>query len=334
MIRYLNEFEKMNISPLYEETFQDDYDYCQFFYNTVIPQADIIADIDSLKKIQSMITLIPKEINVGRTRCDCYYLYGVATEKKLRGQGKMSVLLKTLMENLYNEEQAFTYLIPDSDLNRNYYRKFGFETVMDKYENKQKEKIKRPSHSFMQRKAENSDAVRLSIFAQNSLSKKYGIFVVHSKEYFMRLIELMKTEKGYVEIILKDKLILGYRVIVDGKIIEEITDDKIKQFEMTGYKSKPYAMARVINAKKMIGMVNTNDAGSVVLKLNDDIIADNNGVFIWNYKPGKMTWEKTDKDPDVEMSIGEFSQYSLGYRHFDGLPALNTMAGFYINDYI
>jgi predicted acetyltransferase len=333
MIRYLNEFEKMNIVPLYEETFQDEYEYCEFFYNMVVPTAEIMVDMDSSKEIQSMITLIPKKVNFGGRECDCYYLYGIATEKEVRGQGKMSGLINNLIKDLYDKGQNFTYLIPDSDPNRQFYRKFGFETVMDKFE-KKKEIIKKPSHSFLQRKAERSDAVRLSLFANNYLKSKYGVFMTHSKEYFERIIEFVKAEKGYVEVILKDKIVLGYRVVVDDDVIEEVTDDKMKPYEMIGDISKPYAMARVIDVKGLVEMVCSKDSGSVVIKLNDDIIPDNDGVFEWNFNLTKMLWERTNKEPDIEMSIGEFSQYIFGYRQVDELPQLNTGAGFYINDYI
>ena len=67
---------------------------------------------------------------------------------------------------MYEDMEAFTYLIPSDETNAMIYRKLGFEYVMDKELQKKEEARKKPSHSLILRKAEPSDFPRLAIFAE------------------------------------------------------------------------------------------------------------------------------------------------------------------------
>lgn len=334
MVKYLDDYEKLNIVELYEETFHDDEEYCKFFYDRVIPKSEILVDMDETKKINSMITVIPKDVTLYKNNAKAVYLYGVATKSELRKKGIMSELLRRCIVDCSNKENVFVYLIPDSNENADYYKKFGFEYVMDRKIGKREEKIKKPSHTILQRHANKTDAVRLSIFAQNNLKNNYGVFLTRTKEYYEYMCDFIKVEQGSIEILSKDKIILGYRILVEDDIFEEIMEESIRQYSVLDSKTEPYAMARIANVSKFMEYVSTKETGRVVIKLKDELIKENNGTFAWNFSASSKRWAKTDKIPDIEINIADFTAYLLGYKKYKNLPELNIGAGFYINDYL
>ena len=85
--------------------------------------------------------------------------------------------------------------------NAEIYRKFGFEFVMDKREMIEKEHRRKPSHSVIRRKAEKSDLVKLSIFAQQAMDSNHRIALSKDLDYFKQMLELVEVENGEIDVV-------------------------------------------------------------------------------------------------------------------------------------
>lgn len=333
MIRYLEDREKLNILPLYEQCFDDEEDYKRYFFEDILPDNQIIVN-EERGEINGMLQLIPKAINIGKNRTHCYYIYGVATAKADRNKGIMKEIFANTLRDLYNNQECFTYLIPSSADNVDIYRKLGFEYVMDKSVGIKEVIRKRPTHSLVLRKADFSDLSRLSIFAQSYMESKYGVFLSKDKEYFKNIFSLMDAEGGKVELYFENRIVLGYRIGFEDEILEEVLDKSVEALSWQGSEVKPYAMARLLDIPTTLKMIGTSNVGEVVIKLKDDIIEENNGIFLMQYDRNKIQWKKTNMKPDVEITIGDFTAHILGYAKVDKLPEMNMKSGFYINDYV
>jgi len=333
MIRYLEDDEKNKIIPLYEATFDDEEKYKEYFFQEILPD-NFVAVCQEDEEIRGMIHLIPKSIRIGNAKESCLYIYGVATMEKYRNQGIMKMMLDSVLNDLYDSMECFTYLIPSSEMNALIYKKYGFGYVMDKKSIKEKEHRWKPTNSVIQRRAEKKDLGRLAIFAEDYMKKHYSVYIPKTKEYFKNLFSLMKVENGRLDLFFEGNIILGYRAGFEDEVVEEVVDESIHSISWLSNNQKPYVMARIVNASKLLELVGTEESGSVVLKLNDPIIKSNDGVFLWTYGNKNYKFEKTDNIPDVEVTVEELATHVFGYREHPKLPKMKNKKGLFINDYV
>lgn len=74
-------------------------------------------------------------------------------------------------------------------------------------------------------------------------------------------------------------------------------------------------MVRVINVKKVLNMASYIGTGSIKLSVKDDILPQNDHVFLVEFANGVATRVcLTDERPDISMSIAEFSRFIVGSR--------------------
>ena len=72
-------------------------------------------------------------------------------------------------------------------------------------------------------------------------------------------------------------------------------------------------MVRVVNVQKVLSLANYRGGGSIIIKILDDIIHDNNKTFKVTFENGKPLSVLTEDVPfDVELSINDFSRFILG----------------------
>jgi len=81
-------------------------------------------------------------------------------------------------------------------------------------------------------------------------------------------------------------------------------------------------MARLVNVPKALQMCRTSGEGSIVIAVEDKILAENSGAWKVTFAPGGNIVEKTDEAPDVEMPVGELTQLLLGVCCADDLPMM------------
>ena len=231
---------------------------------------------------------------------------------------------------------VFTYLIPSSPENAEIYRKFGFEFVMDKREMIEKEHRRKPSHSVIRRKAEKSDLVKLSIFAQQAMDSNHRIALSKDLDYFKQMLELVEVENGEIELFIQKKVIVGYRIFIDGEILEEVLDSSLQTLSWQSDVRKPYAMARLINIRKTLRLLSFKDFKERTIRITDPILNENNGCFKMNFHHGSVKLDKIEnqEDVDFDVSIGGLTAHIFGYKEIPNFPTVCKKDSFFINDYV
>ncbi len=336
MIRYLEQNEKQNIRELYEECFADSKALTDYYFENSLPN-NFVAVNEKDGQILSALHLVPKTSVVGKLKSRIMYIYGVGTRQHARNNGFMKELMNTVIRDmLYQDMEAFTYLIPTDKNNADFFKKFGFEYVMDKPFTKPMENWKKAKHSLILRRADHSDLVRLSIFAKSNTENRFKVTLSKDADYFKDLTRLIEVEGGEIEIYVENKVIMGYRVWIDNKIYEEVLDPSIQSMSYYENEGSPYLMARIISIRKTMRLLGFTGNGSTIMKITDPCIEENNGTFKFTYHHGAVKLDRLDDDvmPEIDVTIGELTAHIFGYAQIEGLPSVSEKSTVFINDYI
>lgn len=89
----------------------------------------------------------------------------------------------------------------------------------------------------------------------------------------------------------------------------------ISEWALYSYKRESYfnGMVRVVNVKKALMLANYKGNGSLVMKIEDKQIEQNNNTFEVVFENGKATSvELTEKSFDIGMTINDFSRLLIG----------------------
>lgn len=339
MIRYLENDEKQNIRPLYEHCFSDDGpEYTDYYFEKLLPN-NYVAVREKEGKIVSAMHLIPQNAIVGAVKTNLYYIYGVGTFIQYRNKGFMRELFTKVLNSMFSDMEAFTYLIPSDEKNAEIYKKMGFGFVMDKQEMKPETNRKKATHSLILRKADNSDLTRIAIFAQSSIERNCRVSLVKDMNYFRKIKELIQIEGGKIDIYIENKVVVGYRIWIDNEIFEEVLDPEIQTLSWLDNTRKPYAMARILNIRKTLRLLGFKGTGQFTIKMYDPIIKENNGCFKVTYQNGDIKLDKLDEkqlniEPEFDIAISELASHIFGYKIIEGLPRVCRKGSFFINDYV
>ena len=80
-------------------------------------------------------------------------------------------------------------------------------------------------------------------------------------------------------------------------------------------------MLRVVNVERVLENCTCRGTGEITLRIEDDIITENNGTWRLHFAPGeKNTVEKTDTEPDAVLHIRAFSALICGACNAEDMP--------------
>lgn len=128
MIRYLQQEEKKNTEELYREAFPEDKDEFVNYYYSYVTKDNKILVVEQNGEICSMLHLNPYRLSVNKEEVAAYYYVAVATKKEFRHQGMMRRLLCSSLNDIHQEKQPFTYLMP---ADRAIYEPFDFRIIYE-----------------------------------------------------------------------------------------------------------------------------------------------------------------------------------------------------------
>ncbi len=339
MVRLLEKSEKENSRNLYETCFPEDgKKFTDYYYNLRMNDNDIVVSEEN-GKIISGLHLIPKTVTTGAEKTDIHYIYAVGTQEEYRRQGHVRDIFRFTMKKMYQNKEAFTFLIPSGDHNADIYRKFGFSYVMDRYGIKPETMRKRAAHSLLLRKAEPSDLIRLSIFSQKMAEERKDISLVKTIDYFRDMMKLIAVEDGRIDIYVDNKVIVGYRIWIDHEILEEVLSAPIQYLTQQDDVAKPYVMARLIHLEEGVRLFQTGEFMPTEIKISDPVIKENNGIFLLSADQGRLRLKKIKKEKStaknlIAVTVGELTAHIFGYCLIEGLPIINKSSRFFINDYV
>ena len=130
----------------------------------------------------------------------------------------------------------------------------------------------------------------------------------YDKEGFAGILDFAVKLKGNFHIL---KMLVPDDARIDTMIAEHDRTAITKSIQNHG-------MARCINIEKVLQNAAFRGSGKAVIKINDDMIPQNSGVWAIEFKDGVLSSiNKTEEKPQAEMSIDIFSSMILGKFDFN-----------------
>ncbi len=298
----------------------------------------------------AMLFRTPYVVQIGEEKRELSYLVGVATRKEHRHKGYMRQLLAETMKEMYEEKQPFTFLMP---ANPTIYEPFGFRYVYERDEwNLTEEVIEESGLNYdaatlelqaasMESKKEKQVNNRLlngiygvkklqkkmpeypvleqlADFANRILKEKYKIYVYRDVAYYEMLLKELEAQNGDIYLFFENGSIKAYFLYAkeEGKVfIQEVLQEdgvSLECLQKQQYK-KPIIMARIVHLEEMMRLVRSEMPREVILKVEDKLIPDNNGVFRWKIsREGSQVFRlENDAQAQYCVSIEELAPLIL-----------------------
>lgn len=279
---------------------------------------------------------------------------GVVTHPSFRKSGAIKGIMKELLTDARDRGFVFSGLYP---FNHNFYRKFGYEMSRDletytvpfslianyaadvktrMLEKDDDREILRPVYEAFEKRynlAISKDAKTLSRLTHSDpYGKNDYAYAIYDGDEVCAYIAFSKTDKNgegvmnihdYAFKTEKDFLKIlsfvsrfgpefaSFQISLPGDIpLSQLTLDP---YSVTKSVSSRYMM-RVLNVEKALLSMSRCIPSPFVIEIDDPFICENSGRYL--VSGGKC--ERTDKDPDISMSIQAFSQMMSGYQGLEG----------------
>ena len=95
----------------------------------------------------------------------------------------------------------------------------------------------------------------------------------------------------------------------------------------------PYIMTRITHVEKMLSLLRSRIPVKVVLDVNDEIIPENNGLFLWEVSEELSVCRKmTAAESDISVTIAELTEFVFGKCEIKGLEEVKVLSRICINE--
>lgn len=274
----------------------------------------------------AMLFRTPYLLQIGDCQKEISYIVGVATRKEYRKQGLMRTLLKHAFEKMYQEKQPFTFLMP---ANPAIYEPFDFGYVYhrDQWEIREMQGEIKAAQMTEKENSVKGDMLHgiyrvsylretipqlpifemLADFANSILKENYTVYVRRDAIYYERQLEESKAQNGDIFVYFQNGGIQGFYLYAkeDGEtFVQELLKKNAEDFayiEKTG--QKPIIMARIIHLEEMLKLVKTNEKKEVILRVDDPLIKENNGIYRWKMGPWGSSIERLMEEKNVDYHV-------------------------------
>lgn len=177
--------------------------------------------------------------------------------------------------------------------------------------------------------AAREDMLSLAHFVNARLCRQYGFFVIRSAAYYEQVQEKLLDSGGNLFQIMENGVRRGYFICADiaaGSIGEVVFDQTFDRecYLLTKKGKAPAVMARIVNLTEMLRHVAGNGKITIAIRIEDPVIAENDGLFIWYIDEEGSRMERVEEPraqkerdssmrPEVTATIGGFTAFLLAY---------------------
>lgn len=329
--------------PLWEQAFLEQKDkFINYYYNEKA-QGNMAYVIGEGEEIYSMLHLSPYKLLVqGSKIVESNLITGVATRPDHRECGYMDRILKNALQDMARYEMPFV-LINNSDMT--FCEKYGFHYVYDRVEWRTNPDLVDPGmleyvsqmnlhtgfwpHQYSSLRlaaCHNAQMEDLAAFVNNKLAMSSDVFVRRDKEYFEDLKkQMLALDGGLFKFEDHDRLIGYFACTVEDVpcIREAVVTPELLQLDMFERETEriPATMARILYLPKMLEMIHLKpqyeDNSHIILKIEDDIIAENNGTFDICITQEGSYLTPTDREYEATVTISDLTAFLFGYAEAD-----------------
>lgn len=315
MIRYLEQEEKGRTRKLWREAFPDDSESFTDYYYKEKTKDNRVLVCEEKGQIVSMLHRNPYRIWLRGAEATCDYIVGVSTAVSERGKGHMRGLILSVLRDMQEERQPFTFLMP---ARASLYTPYDFRFVYEQprmvlHYNKDVKRVPYKPGPLREDLAQWQNAW---------LKRRYDVFAVRDTAYLERMEKELTSEGGECRLIYDDDWFVGME-----------SEWGLKEREMrylyTGERycseagRKPAIMARIVCLPEFIKHIRLSEEcpfENVVLEIgvNDLFIPQNQGAWIW-----KLTKQESEliqesrfiaKGKMAVFTIAELTEWLFGYK--------------------
>lgn len=256
-IRKLEKTEQGKSRELYETVFfEDEASFVDYYYEEKTAENEIYAAED-VAGIHGMLHLNPYTVCWHGKKEYIHYIVAVATRREYRHQGIMRRLLQASLEEMYDREEPFVFLMPASEA---IYSPFGFRRA---WPWRWEEEAVREENAQQSAKAasECGDEVlrELSDHVNAVLDSQFELFTWRTLEYYRRLSREQDASGGRLEVLFEN-----------GKPVSA---------RCSARETFPPMMTRIVNLEQFIARVRAKEEQRFYWKVTDRILPGNEGTF-------------------------------------------------------
>ena len=352
IIRYAQPSDKDKLYVLWKDCFHDsdafmDYYFDYFFRNNrvlMLEQEDVL---------KSMIHLNPYQISVNRTLVDSYYIVGVATDANFRHRGAMTQLLQKVFGDCYKAQMPFVYLMPaDEAIYRPLQFAFIYnQYVEQKYQNGHEYDENSRTLTKVRITAEPVSSAKereaLAVLSNQLLADSNDCFTWRDAFYFERLQMENIADGGNLLTLFADEKRIGYlsyaceddvmevreiyylpewrEAVADwlmerfhgkkGQILQMLSEPFLRKQQCERAWMRPIIMGRIIDLKEWMALMPVEKSNfDITIQVDDQWIAENNGIWHWHVENGESRLKALDGQWDIRLGVDTLMQWLAGYR--------------------
>ena len=104
-------------------------------------------------------------------------------------------------------------------------------------------------------------------------------------------------------------------------------------------------MLRLVDASKFVALISAEEPQSLVLRITDPILPENDGVFCWSFTEKDSSLTRSDAESELTVSIADLGSFLFGMLGAEELPGISKTAfqkleqvrvvdGVYINELV
>lgn len=327
--------ENQRARKLYEEIFTEDSPaFVDYYFRVKAAENEIFVVENEKQEILATLHLNPYETMFCGEKVKTNYIVAVATRADCRHQGMMRSLLQDSLQEMYQKEEAFTWLMPAAEA---IYHPFGFRFIYEKnkmtvtadvWQKAKADKIwqrhpeQKTGEAIFCEEAKKTDLAELACFAESQLSKLAEVYTVHDIAYFEQRMQEVGCEGGSLVLIRNENRICGYflalreqreawEIVVEDAVQKETFPAVLCWFEAGGEKCTltafpkiweqyaqsehiPAIMGRIVHLERFVRCLKTKKEQQFRIRLTDSLIPENNGYFLIKTGAGGGTVTKVE----------------------------------------
>lgn len=315
MIRYLEQEEKGRTRELWEEAFpEDSCSFVDYYYKEKMKDNQVLV-FEREGQILSMLHRNPYRLFLRGEETICDYIVGVSTRTGERGKGRMRSLMLSMLRDMQEERQPFTFLMPARE---SLYTPYDFRFISNKTRwvlryNKNIKFIPYQMGTLTEDLAE---------WQMAWLKRQYDVFAVRDAAYLSRVEKELKSEAGEIRLIYDDDWFVGMESEW-GLSEREMRYLYVGENYRSDAETKPAMMARIVCLPEFMKHIRLKEEcphEKLILELgvNDLFIPQNQGVWLWKItKSGSELIQESrfiSKGKMAVFTIAELTEWLFGYR--------------------
>lgn len=299
-IRKLEQKEHEKTKALYQEVFSTDSEGFVNYYYTEKVKDNQIYVMEDEEKIVGMLHLNPYMLKVNGMDKETNYIVAVATKEEYRKQGIMRKLLTKALNDMYEEHQTFTFLMPAAE---SIYLPYDFRTVYEQNHSYYHEEHEGKGFDIRELRVEECEELAEAMNAH--LSMHYQVYACRNKEYFERLQKEYESDGAKLMLYRKGDDIVDMRPCVPD-------EDIIKG-------TKPKIMIRILDVRRMLMNLRLKSLMAVCFHVTDPLITENNRCVVMTGTEfsGVMLMDSKPENSEGTITIAALTSLLFGAKTVD-----------------